>query len=34
MLNLPEVEWSDVKVPQAEGASGKTKQTSISDFLK
>ena len=34
MLDLPEVTWNDVKVPQTEKASGNIKQTSLSDFLK
>jgi len=34
MLDLSEVTWNDVKVPQTERASGNTKQTSLSDFLK
>jgi hypothetical protein len=35
MLDLSEVTWNDVRVPQTEeGVSGNTKQTSISDFLK
>jgi hypothetical protein len=35
MLDLPEVIWNDVKVPQTEvGDRSETKQTSLSDFLK
>jgi len=34
MLDLSEVTWSDVKIPEAgERASHNTKQTSLSDFL-
>jgi len=35
MLDLSEVTWKDVKVPQTEeGVSSNTKQTNLSDFLK
>ncbi len=34
MLDLSEVTWNDVKVPQTERASSNIKQTSLSDFLK
>ena len=32
MLDLSEVTWNDIKVPQTERASGNMKQTSLSDF--
>jgi hypothetical protein len=32
-LDLSEVTWSNVKVPQTEAVSPNTKQTSLSDFL-
>jgi hypothetical protein len=34
LLDLSEVTWNDVKVPQTGGVSPNTKQTSVSDFLK
>jgi hypothetical protein len=35
MLDLSEVIWNDVVVPQTkEGVTGNTKQTNLSDFLK
>jgi hypothetical protein len=34
MLDLSEVTWYNVKVPQREAVSDNTKQTSLSDFLK
>jgi hypothetical protein len=34
MLDLSEVTWNDVKVPQTERISHSIKQTSLSDFLK
>ena len=35
MLDLSEVTWNDVEIPNVgENASGNTKQTSLSDFLK
>jgi uncharacterized protein YecE (DUF72 family) len=35
MLDLSEVTWNDVKLPQLEDrVSGNTKQTSLSDYLK
>jgi hypothetical protein len=32
MLDLSEVTWNDIKVPQTERAPGNMKQTSLSDF--
>ena len=34
MLDLSEVTWYNIKVPQRETVSDNTKQTSLSDFLK
>jgi len=34
MLDLSEVTWNDVNVPQTGRAPGNTKQTSLSDFLQ
>jgi hypothetical protein len=34
MLDLSEVTWNDVKLPQSERPSRNIKQTSLSDFLK